>query len=315
MNYLTYSFLFLICFMYSCGKSIDEPLDEIELNEIEDQILSAVFAEKISIYTDQSLQFEMITSELDLFLKEDSSGRRDLAGFGAITQEELAIYKGDFSAQEKEFAAVVMYAFIYPNGTPMLIPIASIKWKEALKSVKGKYKKRFTKYMDDLFESQRDSYEENLATIKLEAINEKLFGLLKAGDVTAYVNDNLSSVRNPAELEFLSAHKQEQNIPDPDNPDETMLVFVDVPLSASDITHYLPAYDDEENIVAVSMMIRENIQGFDLNTLWVAMDMTEVSENLTPGMMNFLHSHLAQQQEQLEANEEEVITEPADSTL
>ena len=304
-------FLFLaVAFFASCGSS-DGPLTVQELELIEDELIEAMKKGKLPVYSDNALQNQLAFSEIEGLIPTDSTGRMDLAGFGVLTEEEMALYNGDFDTESTGMAAIGIYVLYNAGNVEQILPICLVSWKDVAKVLKGSDKKRFTRYMVAHFQDKVIDYQDEIKRLRLEVINETLFFHLQNGDITAYENDNLSSVKSPSELETFMAHKIEQLEVDPLDSTETIMKFVDVPISAQDITHYLPAYDEDENIVAVTMMINEIIQGFEINLPWVALDFEEVGSRLKPSMLDFLNKHL----ENIEEFEEQpMIDSLADTT-
>lgn len=304
-------FLFLaVAFFASCGSS-DGPLTVQELELIEDELIEAMKKGKLPVYSDNALQNQLAFSEIEGLIPTDSNERMDLAGFGVLTEEEMALYNGDFDTESTGMAAIGIYVLYNAGNVEQILPICLVSWKDVAKVLKGSDKKRFTRYMVAHFQNKVIEYQDEIKRLRLEVINETLFFHLQNGDITAYENDNLSSVKSPRELETFMAHKIEQLEVDPLDSTETIMKFVDVPISAQDITHYLPAYDEDENIVAVTMMINEIIQGFEINLPWVALDFEEVGSRLKPSMLDFLNKHL----ENIEELEEQpMIDSLADTT-
>lgn len=304
-------FLFLaVAFFASCGSS-DGPLTVQELELIEDELIEAMKKGKLPVYSDNALQNQLAFSEIEGLIPTDSNERMDLAGFGVLTEEEMALYNGDFDTESTGMAAIGIYVLYNAGNVEQILPICLVSWKDVAKVLKGSDKKRFTRYMVAHFQNKVIEYQDEIKRLRLEVINETLFFHLQNGDITAYENDNLSSVKSPSELETFMAHKIEQLEVDPLDSTETIMKFVDVPISAQDITHYLPAYDEDENIVAVTMMINEIIQGFEINLPWVALDFEEVGSRLKPSMLDFLNKHL----ENIEELEEQpMIDSLADTT-
>ncbi|MFY0672968.1 MAG: hypothetical protein JXQ87_06165 [Bacteroidia bacterium] len=305
---MRYSWLLLlsVSLLTSCGGG-DGPLSLDELETIEDKLIMAMQKGKLPIYSDNALQNKLAFKEVEALIPLDSADKMDLAGFGVLTQEEMALYNGDFDTESRELAAIGIYILYSDENYEQILPICLASLKDINKVLKGSDQKRFTEYMTAHFNNKIVEYESEIKKLRLEVINETLFFHLNNGELTAYENDNLSSVKSPSELETFMAHKMEQLEVDPNDSNETVMNFVDVPISAQDITHYLPAYDEDENIVAVTMMINENIQGFEINLPWVALDFEEVKSLLKPSMLDYLINHMN--------NAEEPIDKPALDSL
>ncbi|MBI1182774.1 hypothetical protein GC194_00780 [bacterium] len=305
MKFLFYSLpLFLL--LTACGNQPDGPLEEYEIEKIEDEIVAAVQHKKLKLYSDKGLQHQIDPDEFDLLVPADSTGRQDLAGFGVITEEEMALNRGDFTNTSTDLAAVSLYVAFESNGYEQFLPVALVSWSEVAKVLNANYKRRFYEFLLGHFQSNIEAYRTEIARERLEFVNDRLFKALKNGEIAAYENDNLAHVKSPGELELFMAHKEEQFVPDPNNPDENIMKFVEVPISAQDITHYLAAYDENGKIVAITMMINEDVQGYPLNLPWVAMDIDEVEKMLDENSYNYLI-------EQIKAYEQEQ-EKPADST-
>jgi hypothetical protein len=302
--------LLVVAFFSSCGSS-DGPLTVQELELIEDELIEAMKKGKLPVYSDNALQNQLEFSEVSALIPTDSTGRMDIAGFGVLTEEEMALYNGDFDTESTGMAAIGIYVLYKAGNVEQILPICLASWKDVAKVLKGSDKKRFTQHMVAHFQNKIFEYGDEIKRLRLEVINETLFFHLENGDITAYENDNLSSVKSPSELETFMAHKMEQQTVDPNDSNETVMTFVDVPISAQDITHYLPAYDEDDNIVAATMMINENIQGFEINLPWVALDFEEIEARLKPSMLDFLKRHLENADE---LEEKPIIDSLADTT-
>lgn len=307
MKYLGFALIGLM-FFTSCGNKPDGPLEAAEIEEIEDALIAAMEKKKIIIYADKALNYEMSFEDFSLICPEDSTGRQDLSGFGIITEEEIAISNNDFSNTSTEMAAISLYVLIQGGQVPSYYPIGLLSWKDVKKALNSNQEKRFYAYLLNHFNKNLEQYNTEIAKTRLDAINQKLFAALKDGTIAAYENDNLSSIKSPGELEGFLAHKEEQMVPDPNDTMEMVLQFVEIPIGYQDISHYLPAYDEDDNVVAVTMMITESIQGYPLKTPWVAIDFNDLSKALSEPEMIFLQNHL----EEVMQSEEEI---PATDSL
>ncbi|MBI3142970.1 MAG: hypothetical protein HYZ16_09090 [Bacteroidetes bacterium] len=294
---LLFMFLLAMVFAVACGNKADGPLSQAELDEIEEIIIKAIQKDKLTLYSDKSLEHIMALEDFNKLLPTDSTGRQDLSGYGILSEEEVALHQGNFDNNSTELEGVSLYVMLQAGGIDQYLPIAIIRWKDLAKELNVNYKRRLYEYLLGHFQTHIDDYRVGIAKARLECINEKLFAALKSGKLAAYENDNLANVKSPQELESYLAHKEEQYVDDPENPGEDLLQFVEVPIGAADITNYLAATDEEGNIVAITMMIRESIQGYFLYQPWVAMDMEEVKQTLSPTELQYLLDHMAQNAE------------------
>lgn len=294
--------LSILCILGSCGSPADGPLTDEEMEAIETKLLESIASGKLSLYSDQTMEFPLSIEEFNLFMPADSAGNRYIADFTQISEEELALNRGIFTENSQELAGVVIYSR-YAN---VMMPVALFKWEDAKKVLKKDEMRRFKEYLVGNFQTQIEGYKEFIAALRLEVISERLFSALKDGSIAAYENDNLANIKSPGELETWLAHKVEQTVPDPDFPDDTIMEIVETPIGEQDITHYLAAYDEDHNIVAVTMMINEEIQGYPLQLPWVAMDFEEVSTLLEPEMLEFLVGHIRAHEVMQEMSESEL---------
>lgn len=293
----------------SCGAQQDGPLSDEEMDNIEKKLLDAILSGDLQLYSDQTMEFPLSVEEFSLFVPADSAGNRYLTDFTQLSEEELALNRGIFTETSQELAGVVVYSQ-YSN---VITPVALFKWEDGKKVLKKDEMRRFKEYLVGNFQVQIEGYKEFVAALRLEVVSEHLFKALKDGDIAAYENDNLANVKSPGELESWLAHKVEQTVPDPEYPDDMVMEIVETPISEQDITHYLAAYDEDENVVAVTMMIREEIQGYPLQMPWVAMDFEEVKDLLSPEMLDFLLGHIKAHEVLQEMNEEALDSISSDS--
>lgn len=299
--------LFLLCsacLLSSCGSSQDGPLSDEEMEAIEKKILDAVLSGKLPLYSDQTMEFPLSVEEFNLFVPADSAGNRHLTDFTQISEEELALNRGIFTESSQELAGVVIYSQ-YAN---IITPVALFKWEDGKKVLKKDEMRRFKEYLVGNFQMQIDGYKEFIAALRLEVVSENMFEALKNGDIAAYENDNLANVKSPGELNSWLAHKVEQTVPDPEYPEDMILEIVETPISEQDITHYLAAYDEDDNVVAITMMIREEIQGYPLQMPWVAMDFDEVKDLLSPEKLEFLKGHIRAHEIMQERSEDDTTS-------
>lgn len=287
-----FMYLLAMVIVAACGNQADGPLSQAELDDIEETIINAIQRNKLKLYSDKSLEHMIALDDFNALLPTDSMDRQDLSGYGILSEEEVALHQGNFDNNSTEIEGVSLYVMLKAGGLDQYLPIAIVKWKDLAKVLNVNYKRRFNEHLLGHFQTHIDDYRKGIAKARLEFINEKLFAALKLGQLAAYENDNLANVKSPKELETYLAHKEEQYVADPENPGEDLLQFVDIPIGAADITNYLSATDGEGNIVAITMMIRESIQGYWLYTPWVAMDIDEVSLVLSPTELQFLLDHM-----------------------
>ena len=299
-------FVLLIFIFQACGGGPDGPLSEAEIDVIEDKIIEAIHKGKITPYNDVILSSPISKHDFDALVPEDSTGRQDLTGFGFISQEELALSKGVFSNYNRDLIAVTLYAEMVKGHH---LPAVTVDWKELKKALNVNERRRLTEFLVGHFQSQIEKYEAYVDKLRLEVINGLLFVHLKDGKMAAYENDNLANVKSPGELPNWQPHKVLQEVTDPEDPDEVIMQNVEVPISAADITHYQASYEDEDNIHAITMMYRENFNGFEISLPWIAMDVAEVESALKGPMFDFLLEHIAKSEEERNATiEEDTIT-------
>lgn len=298
-------FILLVFILQACGNGPDGPLSEAEIDVIEDKIIEGIHKGKITPYNDVILSSPLSELDFDALVKKDSTGRQDLTGFGFISQEELALNKGVFSNYNQDLIAVMIYAELAEGHH---LPAATVDWIELKKVLNVNERRRLTEFLVGHFQDQKEKYETYINQLRLEVINDIIFMALKEGKIAAYENDNLANVKSPVELPNWQPHKVLQEVPDPDNPEETIMKNVEVPISSADITHYQASYEDDENIHAITMMYQENFNGFEISLPWVAMDVAEVEAALDAPMYKFLLEHIKRTEETRNAAPEQDTT-------
>ena len=176
---------------YIEGWEYNSSVEKIE--EIEDVLIKAMEKKKVKIYTDKALKHQMVFDDFTALCAKDSTGRRDLAGFGVITEEEFAINNNDFNNTSTELAAISLYVLFEGSGIAQYLPVAILSWDEAKKVLNANQRRRFYEYILGHFMSNIEQYKTEIAKTRLEIINKKLFSALKEGTIAAYENDTLPS--------------------------------------------------------------------------------------------------------------------------
>lgn len=302
-----WSLFLLLGLLASCGSGENEPLTPSEINDIEDRINEAVKKGKLTTYADPALQHEQTSSDYFTLVPLDSNNRSDLAGFTSLTEEEYALENGDFAEESRELKVIAMITQLKQAGYTQQLAAGYASIDEVEKVLKKSQAKKFRKMLEENLERQEDRYEQNIRLVRIEAITEDLYQHLKLGNIAAYENENLARIIQPEQLENLGARTSLIQVPDPHDDNNFKDSMISEPIEPKDIVDFLPHFNEEEELVAISLIYL--FEGADIRPRipWVTISMDDLDNRLDPAKLDYLL-------EMLTAEEEEDEEEENDST-